>query len=83
MTQDPYPSYAGGPVAETRKPFSTMAIVGFVLAFFVGLVGLILSLLALRKTGATGPNRGRGLAIGGVVVSVLNMLGSVVYQLNR
>ncbi len=37
----------------------------------------------MRKTGATGPNRGRGLAIGGVVVSVLNMLGSVVYQLNR
>jgi len=46
---------------------NTLSIVGFVLAFVANIVGLVVSVIALVQIGRTG-ERGRGLAIAGIVV---------------
>ena len=67
-----------------QKPpvkFSAKAIVGFVLslvAFFVlplpcGIVGLVFSALAMRDAG-NGLVRGKGMAIAGLVISIINVV---------
>ena len=47
-----------------------MAITGFVLSFFGGLVGLILSLVGLNQIKRT-HERGRSLAVAGIIIGVL------------
>lgn len=54
-------------VAPTTDRLNTMSIAGFVLAFVVNIVGLVVSIIALAQIRRTG-ERGRGLAIAGVVV---------------
>jgi hypothetical protein len=49
-----------------------MAVAGFVLSFFVGVLGLIFSIIGLRHSSDPGRG-GRGLAIAGIVISALNM----------
>lgn len=44
------------------------AIAGFVLSFFVSLLGLIFSIIGLKKSKEC--NSGRGLAIAGIIISV-------------
>lgn len=55
---------------------SGLAIAGLILAFLAAPIGFILSLIAVFKTGA-GRRKGRGLAIAGIIVSVLIMAGAV------
>lgn len=62
-------SYEQPMPGEGRPQSNVLGIVGFILSFCVSPIGLILSLIALRKPP-------RGLAIGGVVVGVL---GTVVW----
>src|SRR6185437_13163827 len=50
---------------------SGLAIAGLILSFLAAPIGLILSLIAIFTTGRNGPTRGRGLAITGVIVSIL------------
>lgn len=57
--------HAAAPTPTDR--LSTLSIVGFVLAFVVNIVGLVVSIVALVQIGRTG-ERGRGLAIAGIVV---------------
>lgn len=56
---------------ETRPATNVMGVVGFILAFCVSPIGLLVSLAALAKPP-------RGLAIGGVIVG---LIGSVVWGL--
>ena len=60
MTSSPLPT------PDTR-PLSTLAVVGLVLAFFVNVIGLVISIIALVKLRTSG-ERGRGLAIAGIIV---------------
>lgn len=62
------PAAPAAPVAETKN---TMAIVGFVFSFFIPIVGLICSIIGLKKVGLCGGN-GKGLAIAGIVISILS-----------
>lgn len=50
-----------------------MAIVGFILAFFMPLIGLILSIIALTQIKKTGEG-GKGLAVAGIIISVIMMI---------
>jgi Na+/melibiose symporter-like transporter len=63
----------GMPVMAQRT--SGMAIAGFVLAFFCGLLGLIFSIIGYneckRSNGSIG---GEGLAVAGIVISIVSML---------
>lgn len=69
----PAGAYGGAP---TPAPSNTLAIWGLVTAFFVAPVGLILSILGLKKSKEIGS--GRGLAIGGIVVSSLAILTGII-----
>ncbi len=64
--QQPY--YAQQPVNKTN----TLAIVGFVLSFFVAIAGLICSIIGLKQCNQT-KEGGKGLAIAGVVISSVSM----------
>jgi vacuolar-type H+-ATPase subunit I/STV1 len=53
--------------APSSDRLNTLSIAGFVLAFVANIVGLVVSVIALAQIRRTG-ERGRGLAIAGVVV---------------
>ena len=59
---------------------SGLAIAGFIVSFFCGVVGLVLSILGRneckRSGGAVG---GGGLAIAGIVISALHLVAAVLY----
>lgn len=59
-------------VQQTQAPKQTngCAIAGLVLAFFMPLIGLILSIVGLAKVKSCG-GEGKGLAIAGLVLSIL------------
>lgn len=61
------------PPVATRT--SGLAIAGFVVAFFCGLLGLVLSLLGLSECKkSNGRVTGDGLAIAGIVISIVSTL---------
>ena len=51
--------------------------VGFILAFFVSLGGLIVSIIALGQIKRTG-ERGRGLALAGAIIGGLSLLIGII-----
>lgn len=64
--------YAGTPV-QTRT--SGMAIAGFVLSFFCGLLGLIFSIIGYNECkNSNGEVTGEGLALAGIIISIVGML---------
>lgn len=66
-----YP-YAGYPIGPDR--LSTLAVVAFVLAFFLPIAGLICAFIAMSDIRRTG-ERGWGLAFSALIVSFLIMIG--------
>jgi hypothetical protein len=73
----PMPYYPMGAPVQSR--FSGMAITGFVLSFFCGLLGLIFSSIALGQIKrSNGALRGGGLAIAGIVIASVGILLNLV-----
>ena len=65
-------------MVSSAPAMSSMAIWGFILAFLCALPGLILSIVALNQINRSmGMLRGRGLAIAGIVISIIVMIGGV------
>jgi hypothetical protein len=64
---------------------SGMAIAGFVLSFFCGLLGLIFSAIGYSECKkSNGMVTGEGLAIAGIIISIVSFLiGIVVYSGGR
>src|SRR5262245_33495293 len=63
---------AGMPAPRLPERTSGMAIAGFVLSFFCGLLGLIFSIIGLNQINNSGGRLGgKGLAIAGIVISVV------------
>jgi len=69
------PQNAYSPQPPPSRGTSVLAIVGFILAFCGGPLGFILSLVAIFQTGRD-KKKGRGLAVAGVVISLVLMAGS-------
>ncbi|GAA4266092.1 DUF4190 domain-containing protein [Frondihabitans peucedani] len=67
------------PVGASDR-YSVLAIVGFVLAFVFSLAGLIVSIIALTQIKRTG-ERGRGLALAGVIISALSLIIAIVISI--
>ena len=66
--------------SQTNTQTNGYAIVGFILAFAFALLGLIFSIIALNKAEERN-GAGRGLAIAGIVISILNMIwGAMLYS---
>jgi len=54
---------------------SGMAIAGFILSFFCGLLGLIFSIIGYNECKkSNGMVRGEGLAVAGIIISIVSML---------
>jgi hypothetical protein len=72
----------GTPMMSYPMPTRTsgMAIAGFVLSFFCGLLGLIFSIMGRneckRSDGRVG---GGGLALAGIIISIVHLVGTVLY----
>jgi hypothetical protein len=74
--QQPYgqPGYGQDPYGQQRKPGTNgLAIAALIVAFFIGLLGVILGLVAKSQIKKTGQG-GDGLATAAIVVGALNML---------
>lgn len=85
--QQPYMNPATPPTPEPPQPtppygdepepkWNTTAIVGFVFSFLIWIVGLIASIAALVQIGKR-HERGRGLAVAGLIISIIMGLVSV------
>ena len=69
------------PMVSTASRTSGMAIGGFICSFLCGLLGLILSIIAVNQINKSmGMLRGKGLAMAGIIISILNMLAGVSMQ---
>lgn len=53
-----------------------MAIAGFVLSFFIPLLGLIFSILGLKRSKET--NNGKGLSTAGIIISCITMVITII-----
>ena len=62
-----------GTVAPAENKTNVLAIVGFIFAFIMPIVGLICSIIGRNKAPECGGN-GRGLATAGIVISVVWMV---------
>jgi hypothetical protein len=72
---EPQPQYGQYPYWGQQPPPGTngMAIAGFVLAFFCTPLGIVFSAVGLNQTNRTG-QKGRGLAIAGLVISIVSII---------
>ena len=50
-----------------------LAIVGFILSFFLGIIGSIICIVALSKIKKTG-EKGKGFAIAGIVIGIVSFV---------
>ncbi|KRC51108.1 hypothetical protein ASE16_09260 [Leifsonia sp. Root227] len=69
--------YQGAPAA---RGYNTMAIVAFILAFFVNIVGIILGFVALSQIKKTG-EQGRGLAIAAVIIGFAEIVIGIIFTI--
>lgn len=60
----------------SSKNSNGMAVAGFILSFFFALLGLIFSIIGLKKSKET--NSGKGLSIAGIIISCINMIIGVI-----
>lgn len=56
---------------------NTMATVGFVFSFFIAIVGLICSIIGLKRAPELGGN-GKGLAIAGIIISIISIIFTII-----
>jgi hypothetical protein len=72
-----HPGMQGAPM-QTRT--SGMAIAGFVLSFFCSILGLIFSIIGYNQVKkSNGMVTGGGLAIAGIIISILSLLIGIAY----
>ena len=76
----PPPGYGYGPPA--RSGTNGMASAGFVLSFFCSILGLIFSIIGLNQAKRRYQG-GQGLAIAGIVISVISIIGGIAYWSTR
>lgn len=78
--------YNGGPYGgqppqmypqNNADRWNTMVIVGFILSFFTGIIGAILSAVGLSQIKKTG-EKSKGLAIAGIVIGSVSTLVSII-----
>lgn len=68
---------AAVPVSGKAVASLVCGVAGLVICFLFSLVGLVLGAIAIGETGRDGVRRGRGMAVGGTVVSLVGLLVNV------
>ena len=62
--------HCGVPQEAQKEESNVLAIVGFILSFFIAVAGLVCSILGLKKAPELG-GKGRGLAMAGLIISII------------
>ena len=83
--QPVYVQQSAQPVAQTEsKPCScgwaginVFAVIGFALAFILGIPGLVFSIMGYQEGERTGKHK--GLAIAGIVISIINIILTAIF----
>lgn len=70
------------PGTDATRKLNSMALLGFVLAFFISIGGVAVSVAALVQIGKTG-ERGKGLAIAGIVIGAVSILLTIIAIIAR
>jgi len=78
MTDPVAPVPPAAPVYAPAPKTNTLAIVGFILSFFVTVAGIIVSAIALRQIKQTGEG-GRGLALAGLIIGIVATVFYIIY----
>lgn len=65
-------SYTQPSYGRTAAVTNTMAVVGFILSFFVSIAGLICSIVGYKQCNQTGEG-GKGFAVAGIVISAVSI----------
>lgn len=60
-----------------KKESNTKALVGFILAFFLPIVGLILGIMGLKASNEMN-GEGKGLSIAAIIISSVSMVLSII-----
>ena len=68
----PYCGVQVGNVAPAQNKTNVLAIVGFIFAFLMPIVGLICSIIGKNKADEYGGN-GKGLATAGIIISIVEI----------
>lgn len=74
----PYCGVQTGVQIQHTEQTNTLAIVGFVLSFFISIAGLICSIIAYRKCRDEHLG-GKGFAIAGIAISSVSIAAVVIY----
>lgn len=74
----PTQNYNNQPQQQNYQQSNTMAIVGFILSFFIALAGLICSIIGLQRADNELNGNGRGFAIAGIVISSISLAVTVI-----
>lgn len=56
----------------------SLAILGFVLSFFIPLAGIIISAIAMKKFKESGETDGKGFATAGLIIGIIFMVISLI-----
>lgn len=56
----------------------SLAILGFVLSFFVSIAGLIVSAVALKKFKESGETDGKGFATAGLIIGIISLVFGII-----
>lgn len=76
------PGMYGAPPMAPKT--SGMAIAGFILSFFCGLLGLIFSIIGYNQVkNSSGALTGGGLAMAGIIISIISMIGGIAMMAGR
>lgn len=71
-----YQAASGQPMPQGEDPGRVLGIVGLILAIFVSVVGLVISIVARRKSSKAGHKN--GIALAGIVVGVITTIGTII-----
>lgn len=74
--ETPSTALAGNQKTEQNTKYNVLCILGFVLSFFFGIVGLILSCIGLSQAQKRN-EKCQGLAIAGIVISCLAIVAHI------
>ena len=73
----PYCGVATGKNQVSESSSNTLSIVGFIFSFFIPIVGLICSIIGMKKS-TTLNGKGKGLAVAGIIISIISIVISVI-----
>lgn len=64
-------------ITDTSGGTNVLAIVGFILSFFIAIAGLICSIIGYKNAPQFG-GKGKGLALAGIILSIASMVLSFI-----